>query len=400
MSVSSSTSRAQFNCNSSTVDFDFTFGVGATSEIQVIYTTDAGVETVLTETTHYTVSATNDDYSAGGRVTTVATYATGTTITILRNVPLTQETDFTEGMATLYETFEDGLDKLTRIAQQFNEELNRMLILKKSDDTTVSMELPLKADRASKYLAFDSDGEPMASSGPAGSSDVPVSAAMEPVLEAATVAAAMLLLMPGGTARQAIQMNAGATALEFVTSLAGLLTAQGDIIYASAANTPARLAKGTSLQNLRMNSAATAPEWTSADFRDASGMADLGYSGPYTTLRAGADLAFGDVCYMASTGKMVKGDANAIATSGIWGMALGTIATDAYGAFLLPGSFVRNEAWTWATVGSFLYLSASTAGAMTQTPPSGTDDAIQIIGIVTNAKRLFFCPQLLMYTHV
>ena len=40
-----------------------------------------------------------------------------------------------------------------------------------------------------------------------------------------------------------------------------LLTTQGDIIYATGANTPARLAKGTALQKMRMNAGATAPEW-------------------------------------------------------------------------------------------------------------------------------------------
>ena len=67
-----------------------------------------------------------------------------------------------------------------------------------------------------------------------------------------------------GTARQALQMNAGATAMEWVTSLAGLLTAQGDLVYASAANTLARLAKGTARQQLSMNSGATAPEWVAS----------------------------------------------------------------------------------------------------------------------------------------
>ena len=43
--------------------------------------------------------------------------------------------------------------------------------------------------------------------------------------------------------------------------LTSLLTAQGDIIYASGANTPERLAKGTARQILAMNSGATAPEW-------------------------------------------------------------------------------------------------------------------------------------------
>jgi len=42
------------------------------------------------------------------------------------------------------------------------------------------------------------------------------------------------------------------------------LTTGGDILYASAANTPARLAKGTALQVLQMNSGETAPEWATA----------------------------------------------------------------------------------------------------------------------------------------
>ena len=64
-----------------------------------------------------------------------------------------------------------------------------------------------------------------------------------------------------GTARQVLAVNSGATALEYVASMQSLLTAQGDVIYASGANTPARLAKGTGLHVLRMNSGATAPEW-------------------------------------------------------------------------------------------------------------------------------------------
>ena len=43
--------------------------------------------------------------------------------------------------------------------------------------------------------------------------------------------------------------------------LQSTVTAQGDILYASAANTITRLGKGTAYQSLRMNSGATAPEW-------------------------------------------------------------------------------------------------------------------------------------------
>jgi hypothetical protein len=152
MSVSSSTSRVQYNCSGTTA-YPFTFGVGETSEVQVIRTATTGVETVLTESTHYAVSAVNSDYSSGGTVTTVATYTDGT-ITILRNVPLTQESDFTEGMPTLYETFEDGLDKLTRIAQQQKEMIDRVPMVAKSTSASgiTLMEGP------GKYLRWDDAG--------------------------------------------------------------------------------------------------------------------------------------------------------------------------------------------------------------------------------------------------
>jgi len=42
------------------------------------------------------------------------------------------------------------------------------------------------------------------------------------------------------------------------------LTTAGDILYASANNTPARLAKGSALQVLQMNSGGTAPEWATS----------------------------------------------------------------------------------------------------------------------------------------
>ncbi|WP_206438759.1 hypothetical protein [Mesorhizobium sp. M7D.F.Ca.US.005.01.1.1] len=57
----------------------------------------------------------------------------------------------------------------------------------------------------------------------------------------------------------------GASAV--LTALAGIGTAvAGDVIYASGAGTWARRAKGTALQALLMNSAATAPVWTTLPF--------------------------------------------------------------------------------------------------------------------------------------
>jgi len=46
-----------------------------------------------------------------------------------------------------------------------------------------------------------------------------------------------------------------------LTSLEGLTLVAGDVLYATAADTLANLAKGTAAQYLRMNAGATAPEW-------------------------------------------------------------------------------------------------------------------------------------------
>jgi hypothetical protein len=43
-----------------------------------------------------------------------------------------------------------------------------------------------------------------------------------------------------------------------------VLTGQGDLAYASAANTPARLGIGSAGQVLQVNSGGNAPEWASS----------------------------------------------------------------------------------------------------------------------------------------
>lgn len=157
--VSSSTSRVQYNCNGSLTGFAFTFNAGSTDDVKVILTDSSGGETTLTETTNYTVSCTNNDCSAGGTVTTVSTYASGYTITLLRDVDITQESDFTENQPTLYETFEDGLDKLTRIAQDHDEQISRSIKVQPSSTVSGSdLELNTGNDVGGRVIGWDSAG--------------------------------------------------------------------------------------------------------------------------------------------------------------------------------------------------------------------------------------------------
>lgn len=91
--------------------------------------------------------------------------------------------------------------------------------------------------------------------------------------------------------QKATGLTAGASSGEAATyeqTPASILTTQGDLLYASAANTPARLAKGTAFQVLRTNSGATAPEWVSG------GMHQI------TTSTLGADTASFDLTSIPS----------------------------------------------------------------------------------------------------
>lgn len=116
---------------------------------------------------------------------------------------------------------------------------------------------------------------------------------------------------------------------------------------------------------------------------------DQQVSGQVIEFTAGENLAFGDVCYVGSDEKMWKADADAEATMPVRYMAIATISADASGLFLRSG-IVRNAAWNW-TVGGLIYADV-TAGALTQTAPSGSGDQVQIVGIATHADRMDFNP--------
>jgi len=128
--------------------------------------------------------------------------------------------------------------------------------------------------------------------------------------------------------------------------------------------------------------------------------ADHSANGTKATLTAGTALTFGQVCYMGSDGKMEKGDADAVANAFCWAIcADANIAENSAGNFALPGSFIRDDSWNWTSIGQPVYLDTATAGGMTQTAPSGTDDVIQIIGIAITADIIYFYPQLIQVEH-
>lgn len=126
---------------------------------------------------------------------------------------------------------------------------------------------------------------------------------------------------------------------------------------------------------------------------DGTPATDDTFVGPSTDeFQASATIAQWEAVYLNSSSQWALTDADAAATAGTVMVALATEAGTASNALrvVLPGSFVRNDAWTW-TVGGPIYLS-TTAGALTQTAPSATDDVVRIVGYAMNADVIFWNP--------
>ena len=118
---------------------------------------------------------------------------------------------------------------------------------------------------------------------------------------------------------------------------------------------------------------------------------DHAASGNKVSLQAGEALAFGELCYVKSDGKMWRTDANDGAMMPGLAMALASISADATGLFLFLG-VVRDDSWAW-TVGGKIYAS-ETPGALTQTAPTTVGAFVQLVGIATHADRMLFEPEL------
>ena len=137
---------------SGTGPYAFTFEILANTDIAV-YKDD----TILTLTTDYSVTIAAN---GTGSITLVTSPVGATQIAIVGNRTIERTTDFVTGGDFFANTVNDELDQQTIFAQQNAEGLARSLQAPQTDPTSIDMTLPRAVDRANKYLAFDSSGNP------------------------------------------------------------------------------------------------------------------------------------------------------------------------------------------------------------------------------------------------
>lgn len=176
--------RIQYTAAGGETALPFDFPIFAEAEITV-YRTRSGTLSTLVLNSDYTVSGL--DQAAGGTVTLATGATAGDVLTLVGSQPIERSTDFSEGGDFRAETINRELDRLVVMQQEAATARTRTIGLA-PDDAADSLALPSATARAGNYLAFDSEGNPIASPGTSGG--VAVSAFMATVLDDTTAAAA------------------------------------------------------------------------------------------------------------------------------------------------------------------------------------------------------------------
>jgi len=121
------------------------------------------------------------------------------------------------------------------------------------------------------------------------------------------------------------------------------------------------------------------------------------YSGIVYAGVAGATLAFGDLCYKDPTdGRWELADSDVITAAdgdcrGILGICVLAADADGDATKMLLFGVVRAATFPAFTINAQLFVSG-TAGDITETIPTGLDDAIRCVGYALSAEDLYFNP--------
>jgi hypothetical protein len=159
MAITSTTAKASYAGNGSATEFPTTFKFLNDEHVVCVLTNTDGEDTTLELDTDYSVSGAGDD--EGGTVTFPAesseysTLASGETLTIYRDVPLTQETDWENSDEIDVEEIEAADDKLTMICQQLDAKVSRAIKVPVSSSLT---DVECESPEAGKALIWNDAG--------------------------------------------------------------------------------------------------------------------------------------------------------------------------------------------------------------------------------------------------
>lgn len=171
--IDSAIARNDYTGNGSASSFNYDFKIFDRTHIKVIVRDLDGQESVLDIDEDYSVAGVLD--ANGGSIALVANGAAylvvgtnelknGFALSVLRDVPLLQETDIRNQRDFYPEVHEDLFDRMVMVEQQLQDQLDRSMKNKDTEDS-LDMTLPSVAARAGNFLAFDSDGKPTIASG-------------------------------------------------------------------------------------------------------------------------------------------------------------------------------------------------------------------------------------------
>lgn len=160
--VNESSAANRYTADGLVTVFNYTFTILDESAVRVLV--DTSVQTL---NTHYAVAGVGED--AGGTITFVDPPVSGSIITILRAQPASQLSDYQPHEAFPSVRVEKDYDKLVMQIQQLKEVASRSYHVPENEPGTEAISLmPTKAQRASKFFTWNSQGEPTASEGSGG----------------------------------------------------------------------------------------------------------------------------------------------------------------------------------------------------------------------------------------
>lgn len=185
--------REAFIASAGQTVFPYDFPVYAASDLQ-LRRVRSGTETVLTLAVDYTV--TGAGLQAGGSITLTTPALAGDQITILSAQPASRLSAYSAAGDLRADALNADFNRLWIVQQQIADLLTRVLRLPPADPAA-NLDLPPVATRASRYLAFDGAGLPIAAPGTAGT---PTSAFIATLLDDVDAAAARATLGAPATA--------------------------------------------------------------------------------------------------------------------------------------------------------------------------------------------------------